>query len=217
MNDIDIDRRLLLLAPLLSALAVPAAQAGQIDRNETFVLPAPRIAFEPWGSLPPRSGEMAKLYGDFDKPGPYLVMMKSVPWILQRAAQLCHRPDPGGGRGHVVGEQRPRFHAARRRAGGSRRFRQAHRPHAPLRRRAARRARAGRDRRVRHRAGRHTAGRRRQTVMAPSVGAARGHLARAVRAIVRSILPAGAAVLPCRNGCRRFPTGNHLDVCCGAA
>jgi hypothetical protein len=79
MNDIDIDRRLLLLAPLLSALAVPAAQAGQIDRNETFVLPAPRIAFEPWGSLPPRSGEMAKLYGDFDKPGPYLVMMKWYP------------------------------------------------------------------------------------------------------------------------------------------
>ena len=92
MNDIDIDRRLLLLAPLLSALAVPAAQAGQIDRNKTFVLPAPRIAFEPWGSLPPRSGEMAKLYGDFDKPGPYLVMMK---WYPDSSARRTAMPPTG--------------------------------------------------------------------------------------------------------------------------
>ena len=79
MNDIDIERRLLLLAPLLSALVVPAAQASPIDHRETFVLPAGRIAFQPWGTLPPNSGEMAKLYGDFDKAGAYLVMMKWHP------------------------------------------------------------------------------------------------------------------------------------------
>lgn len=79
MDGIDIERRLLALAPLLFALVAPAAQASPIDARETFVLPARRIAFRPWGNLPPNSGEMAKLYGDFDKPGPYLVMMKWHP------------------------------------------------------------------------------------------------------------------------------------------
>ncbi|BBZ43953.1 hypothetical protein MPRM_12340 [Mycobacterium parmense] len=49
------------------------------DPNETFVLPSDRIDFEPWGNLPPHSGEMAMLYGDFNKPGPYLVMMRWNP------------------------------------------------------------------------------------------------------------------------------------------
>jgi hypothetical protein len=79
MEDPDIERRLLLLAPFLAAFAAPAAQASPIDAGATFVLPAERIAFQPWGNLPPHSGEMAKLYGDFDKPGPYLVMMKWYP------------------------------------------------------------------------------------------------------------------------------------------
>lgn len=79
MNTIGIERRLLLLAPLLSTFALRSAQASPIDARETFVLPAQEIAFEPWGDLPPHSGEMAKLYGDFDKPGPYLVMMKWHP------------------------------------------------------------------------------------------------------------------------------------------
>jgi hypothetical protein len=37
------------------------------------------IRFEPWTGLPPGSGEMAKLYGDFNKPGPYLVLMRWHP------------------------------------------------------------------------------------------------------------------------------------------
>lgn len=32
-----------------------------------------------WGNLPPQSGEMAMLYGDFNKQGPYLVMMRWNP------------------------------------------------------------------------------------------------------------------------------------------
>ena len=57
------------------------------DSAETFVLPYDKIGFQPWGNLPPRSGEMAMLYGDFNQPGPYLVMMKWNPgWSGGRAA-----------------------------------------------------------------------------------------------------------------------------------
>ncbi|MEE6177303.1 tat pathway signal sequence [Mycobacterium sp. 050134] len=90
-------RALLVAAPLmLAAFAAteaalepePAAKADVAlspppengpDPAETFVLPFDRIAFESWGNLPAHSGEMAKLYGDFDKPGPYLVMMRWNP------------------------------------------------------------------------------------------------------------------------------------------
>jgi hypothetical protein len=79
MSVIAVQRRALLLAPVLSSLFAAAAAANPIDPRETFVLPADRIVFQSWDNLPPGSGEMAKLYGDFDKPGPYLVMMKWHP------------------------------------------------------------------------------------------------------------------------------------------
>jgi hypothetical protein len=96
MGDIESNRRsLLLAAPLLfAALAAgdKSDKSGSIgdiklaplpktgpDPAETFVQPYDQIGFQPWGNLPPHSGEMAKLYGDFDKPGPYLVMMKWNP------------------------------------------------------------------------------------------------------------------------------------------
>ena len=51
------------------------------DPGETFVLPHEKIAFQAAGSnVPPRSGEMATLYGDLDKPGPHLVMMRWNPF-----------------------------------------------------------------------------------------------------------------------------------------
>src|ERR1700752_4298286 len=56
----------------------PAPEAGP-DPSETFVQPYQDTTFEPWGNLPPHSGEMAKLYGDFNSPGPYLVLMKWNP------------------------------------------------------------------------------------------------------------------------------------------
>lgn len=73
------DRRHLLLTPLLAPLVARAAQAAPIDPAETFVMQHDQIHFESWGKLPPGSGEMAKLYGDFDTPGPYLVLMRWNP------------------------------------------------------------------------------------------------------------------------------------------
>jgi hypothetical protein len=94
MGDMDSSRRSLLMAaaPLLLAAVAAGDKTGNIgdiklspaprtgpDPNETFTLPYERIGFESWGNLPPHSGEMAMLYGDFNQPGPYLVMMKWNP------------------------------------------------------------------------------------------------------------------------------------------
>jgi len=43
------------------------------------VLQRDQIKFAPWDGLPPGGGEMASLYGDLNKPGPYLVLMKWNP------------------------------------------------------------------------------------------------------------------------------------------
>ena len=90
-----LDRRTLIIAtPLLLAVVAAGDKAGNTadiksapapapavgpDPRETLVLPYERIGFEPWGNLPPASGEMATLYGDLNKPGPYLVMMRWNP------------------------------------------------------------------------------------------------------------------------------------------
>jgi hypothetical protein len=67
------------LAGLLLEFASGEAQAGPIDPNQTFVVQANDIQFKPWQGLPAGSGEMAMMYGDFNKPGPYLVLMKWNP------------------------------------------------------------------------------------------------------------------------------------------
>ena len=77
--DSDPNRRQLLLGSLASAFAIQSADAGPINPAQTLVIQPEQISFKAWGSLPPHSGEMAKLYGDFDKPGPYLVIMKWNP------------------------------------------------------------------------------------------------------------------------------------------
>ena len=76
---ISLERRLLLMTPVLSAFLVPEAEASPINPRETFVLQPDQIRFQDWGNLPAHSGEMAKLYGDINKPGPYLVLMKWNP------------------------------------------------------------------------------------------------------------------------------------------
>jgi hypothetical protein len=73
------ERRTFLLASLSQILLASAAEASQIDPKQTFVLQHGDIKFVPWEGLPAGSGEMAKLYGDFNKPGPYLVLMKWNP------------------------------------------------------------------------------------------------------------------------------------------
>jgi hypothetical protein len=79
MDAVFLERRLLLIAPLLSAFAAAAAEGGPINSRETFVLQPNQIQFKAWQGLPPESGEMAMLYGDLNKPGPYLVMMRWNP------------------------------------------------------------------------------------------------------------------------------------------
>ncbi|HZA08862.1 tat pathway signal sequence [Mycobacterium sp.] len=97
MSELDLSRRSVLWAPLVLAAAGcmshaqqpgnrPVSSTGPVsgngggpDPNETFVLPYEHIAFAPWGDIPPASGEMATLYGDLNKPGPYLVMMRWRP------------------------------------------------------------------------------------------------------------------------------------------
>ena len=60
-------------------LTAGRGEASPIDPAQTFTLQRDQIKFGPWDGLPPGSGEMAKLYGDLDKPGPYLVLMKWNP------------------------------------------------------------------------------------------------------------------------------------------
>lgn len=78
MDSISLERRMLLIAPLLSAFLTPT-EASPIDPNQTFVLQPNQIQFKPWQNLPPASGEMCMLYGDLNKPGPYLVIMRWNP------------------------------------------------------------------------------------------------------------------------------------------
>ncbi|MCW2511807.1 MAG: hypothetical protein JWR11_849 [Mycobacterium sp.] len=89
----DVDRRSLLVGALMmTAVAgcraertgptinsAAATHRGAPDPNETFVLPYDKITFEAWGDLPARSGEMAPLYGELNKAGPYLVLMRWNP------------------------------------------------------------------------------------------------------------------------------------------
>jgi hypothetical protein len=68
-----------LLASLMAVLTAGEAGASPIDLKQTFVLQRGDIRFSSWDGLPPHSGEMAKLYGDFNKAGHYLVLMKWNP------------------------------------------------------------------------------------------------------------------------------------------
>jgi len=76
MDAVSLERRPLLMTPLLSAFSAAAAEASPINPRETFVLQPNQIQFKAWQGVPPGSGEMAMPYGDLNKPGPYLAMMK---------------------------------------------------------------------------------------------------------------------------------------------
>jgi hypothetical protein len=71
------ERRTFLLSSMMLAFATERAAA--INPAQTIVLQGDQIKFAPWDGLPPGSGEMAHLYGDLNKPGPYLVLMKWNP------------------------------------------------------------------------------------------------------------------------------------------
>ena len=67
------------IAGCLLEFGAEEAQAGPIDPNQTFVVQPNNVQFKPWQGLPAASGEMAMMYGDLNKPGPYLVLMKWNP------------------------------------------------------------------------------------------------------------------------------------------
>ena len=76
-----------MLAPLLAALPLALSQtealAGKINPSETQVTMPDAIKWSGWiNGFPPRSGEMATLYGGLDRPGPYLVLMKWYPGYM---------------------------------------------------------------------------------------------------------------------------------------
>ncbi len=76
-------RRNLFLAPLLAAFPLAAFSqstlASKINPAETQITLPGSIRWDAWTGLPPKSGEMATLYGGLDQPGPYVVLMKWNP------------------------------------------------------------------------------------------------------------------------------------------
>ena len=72
-------RRTFLLSSILAALAAGAAKTSPIDPKETFVLQHDDITFAMQSGLPAGSSETAKLYGDINRPGPYLVLIRWNP------------------------------------------------------------------------------------------------------------------------------------------
>ena len=79
----DTSRRTVLLAPLLASLpiaigAIPA-RASIINPSETTLTLPDAIRFVPWSGAPPKSGDMARLYGDLNARGPYLVFTRWHP------------------------------------------------------------------------------------------------------------------------------------------
>jgi hypothetical protein len=77
-------RRQLLLGPLLAALALgfSAGRAKAINPSETQVTLPEQIKWTAWTGGPPRSAELATLFGGLDKPGEYVVLMKWYPGYM---------------------------------------------------------------------------------------------------------------------------------------
>jgi hypothetical protein len=83
---VGLARRDMLVVPFLGALPLAllpaAAHAGQIDSSETAITPSDAIKCSAWSDGPPRSGEVANLYGSLDRAGPYLALMKWNPGYM---------------------------------------------------------------------------------------------------------------------------------------
>jgi hypothetical protein len=85
-RSLAVTRREIVVAPLLAALpialSVATARAGQIDPTQTAITPASAIQWDVWSGGPAHSAEVATLYGDLDRSGPYLVLMKWYPGYM---------------------------------------------------------------------------------------------------------------------------------------
>jgi hypothetical protein len=71
-----------LIVGWLLGLSGGGAEASSIDPKQTVIVLPRDIKWNAWTGLPKNSGEMATLYGDLDKPGPYLVLMKWHPGYM---------------------------------------------------------------------------------------------------------------------------------------
>jgi hypothetical protein len=77
-------RRGLLLAPLLAGLPLGFAStpARALDPSETQITLPDQFPWQPLSEAPPHSAEIATLYGDLNKSGPYVVAMKWYPGYM---------------------------------------------------------------------------------------------------------------------------------------
>ena len=84
-DELENGERRLVLAALAGVLAagVPGpAEAGKLDPAQTQVTLPGQIPWRSWQKLSRDIGETAKLFGDTDEPGPYLVLMKWKPGYM---------------------------------------------------------------------------------------------------------------------------------------
>jgi hypothetical protein len=81
-----LQRRPLLLGSLLTLTAMflsdDPAQASTLDPAETQITLPDAINWSSWSGLPEGVGDMARLYGDLNAAGPYLVLMRWHPGYM---------------------------------------------------------------------------------------------------------------------------------------
>jgi hypothetical protein len=89
-------RRAIMVASLLTTLPFDliAAPAEALNPAETEITLPDQYKWAAWTGGPPRSAEMATLYGGLDKPGPYVVLMRWYPGYMSaphsyRTDRLC--------------------------------------------------------------------------------------------------------------------------------
>ena len=85
-HDPILTRRTALLSALIAgfpfAFSGNRAEASKIDPKQTIVIPPKDVKWSALSGLPERSGEMATLYGDLGKEGPYVVLVKWHPGFM---------------------------------------------------------------------------------------------------------------------------------------
>ncbi len=81
----DLSRRLVLLGPLMAAFAAAAAREGiasPLDPSQTILKTPDQILWQPQPGFPPKSVEMANLWGSPTEPGLYFVLIKWYPGYM---------------------------------------------------------------------------------------------------------------------------------------
>ena len=91
MPDDVVDRRDLLLAPLLAALPmalIGSAQASPLNPAQTMVTLPDQIVWKTRPDWPEHSNAQATLFGDTDKPGIYYALLKWYPGYMSGPPML---------------------------------------------------------------------------------------------------------------------------------